>query len=157
MHCPFCEANDTKVVDSRLSAEGDKVRRRRQCIICQGRFTTFEVAELEMPRIVKQDMRIEAYDPLKLRRGLELALEKRPIGIGAIDEIIDNIEHKLRRASEREIPARRLGEWVMIELKERDEVAYIRFASVYLSFQDVEAFKHIIDRLAQNEHLHANE
>jgi transcriptional repressor NrdR len=118
---------------------------------CQARFTTFEVAELDTPRIIKQDKSIETYNSSKLRRGLELALEKRPVDPGSVEKIIDNIEYRLRREPDREIPARRLGEWIMAELKELDEVAYIRFASVYLSFQDVEAFKHIIDRLASRE------
>lgn len=150
MYCPFCNASDTKVIDSRLSKEGDKVRRRRSCPECGGRFTTFEVAELDMPRIIKQDKRIEAFDANKLRRGLALALEKRPVDLGSIDDIIDQVEYKLRTSSEKEIPARQLGEWVMQALKDLDEVAYIRFASVYLSFQDVEAFKHIIDRLSKH-------
>lgn len=147
MHCPFCNTADTKVIDSRLSLDGEKVRRRRECVHCGARFTTYEVAEVALPRIIKQDNRREAFDHDKLRAGMLKALEKRPTSTGQIDAALRRIEQRARASGERELPARQLGEWVMEELRELDEVAYVRFASVYRRFQDVNAFREEIERL----------
>lgn len=147
MHCPFCNHEDTKVIDSRLAGEGAQVRRRRECEKCGERFTTFESAELVMPRIIKNDGRRVPFDEYKLRAGMLRALEKRPVSTEAIEESLARIEHKLQVAGEREIRARQLGEWVMNELKTLDEVAYVRFASVYHHFQDVNAFREEVERL----------
>lgn len=150
MRCPFCSEPDTKVIDSRLANEGDSVRRRRECLTCGERFTTFETAELVMPRIVKQDGTREPFNEEKLRGGILRALEKRPVETDDIDEALNRIMHRLRATGDREVPSRVLGEWVMDELRDLDEVAYVRFASVYRSFQDVNAFREEIERL-QNE------
>lgn len=147
MHCPFCNHEDTKVIDSRLAGEGAQVRRRRECEKCGERFTTFEGAELVMPRIVKHDGTREPFDEKKLRAGMMRALEKRPVSTEAIEEALARIAHKLQVAGEREIKSRQLGEWVMQELKALDEVAFVRFASVYHRFQDVNAFREEIERL----------
>jgi transcriptional repressor NrdR len=149
MHCPFCKAPDTRVVDSRLGGDGDQVRRRRECVECGERFTTYETAELSMPRIIKQDGTRQMFDETKLRSGLTKALEKRPVSIEKIEESISHIKHKLLSAGEREVDARTIGEWVMEELQKLDHVAYIRFASVYLSFEDVDAFRKMIEKLEQ--------
>jgi transcriptional repressor NrdR len=146
MRCPFCGADETKVIDSRLANEGDSVRRRRECLTCSERFTTFETAELALPRIVKGDGTREAFDEEKLRRGMQRALEKRPVDTEKIEAAISRIKHQLRASGDREVPSRLLGEWVMEELKELDGVAYVRFASVYRSFEDVSAFREVIER-----------
>lgn len=148
MHCPFCGANETKVVDSRLVAEGQQVRRRRECIGCHERFTTYEAAELLMPRVIKADGTRQPFDEDKLRAGVQRALEKRPVGIEAIEAAITRIKQCLRATGEREVPSRLVGETVMAELRKLDQVAYVRFASVYRSFQDVNEFKKEIDRLS---------
>lgn len=150
MRCPFCGEPDTKVIDSRLANEGDSVRRRRECVTCGERFTTFETAELVMPRIVKRDGTRVPFDEEKLRSGIMRALEKRPVQMEAIEAAINRIKHNLRATGDREVNSRQLGEWVMDELRELDEVAYVRFASVYRSFQDVNAFREEIERM-QNE------
>ena len=149
MHCPFCKAPDTRVVDSRLGGDGDQVRRRRECTECGERFTTYETAELSMPRIIKQDGTRQTFDESKLRSGLTKALEKRPVSIEQIEESISHIRHKLLSIGEREVGARTIGDWVMEELQALDHVAYIRFASVYLSFEDVDAFRKTIEKLEQ--------
>ena len=149
MHCPFCAAIDTKVIDSRLVAEGDQVRRRRECFDCKERFTTYEIAELVMPCIVKQNGIREPFDEIKLRAGLQRALEKRPVAVEALEAIIQRIKHALRATGEREIGSRVLGELVMAELRTIDPVAYVRFASVYRSFQDISEFREAIDNLQQ--------
>lgn len=149
MHCPFCGANDTKVIDSRLVAEGEQVRRRRECLACEERFTTFETAELVMPRLIKQDGSRQPFDEEKLRAGMQRALEKRPVSIERLDAAIAHIKHKLRATGEREIKSLVLGELVMGELQKLDEVAYIRFASVYKRFQDLNEFREEIDRLSR--------
>lgn len=149
MHCPFCGANDTKVIDSRLVAEGDQVRRRRECITCAERFTTYETAELVMPRIIKQNGVREPFDESKLHAGLMKALEKRPVSIERVDEAINRIRHNLRATGEREVSSRMVGEEVMRELRQLDEVAYVRFASVYRSFKDLNEFRAEIDRLSR--------
>jgi transcriptional repressor NrdR len=147
MYCPFCAHEETKVIDSRLSAEGQQVRRRRECLKCAERFTTFESAELVMPRVVKSDATREPFDESKLRSGMLKALEKRPVSSEAVDAAVNHVCHKLRTLGEREVPARLVGELVMDELHRLDEVAYVRFASVYRSFQDVDAFHDEIERL----------
>jgi transcriptional repressor NrdR len=147
MHCPFCSHEDTKVIDSRLAGEGQQVRRRRECEKCGERFTTFETAELVMPRIVKNDGTREPYDEAKLRSGMTRALEKRPVSTEDMEEALARVIHKLQVAGEREMRSRQLGEWVMEELKVLDGVAYVRFASVYRSFQDVNEFREEIERL----------
>src|SRR5690606_6242913 len=147
MHCPFCAHEETKVTDSRLAGGGAQVRRRRGCLSCGERFTTFESAELVMPLVVKSDHRRVPFDEAKLRAGMERALEKRPVSRESLDEAISRINHKLRNMGEREVPSRVVGELVMEELHHLDEVAYVRFASVYRSFQDVEAFRQEIERM----------
>jgi transcriptional repressor NrdR len=147
MHCPFCAHEETKVIDSRLSAEGQQVRRRRECLKCEERFTTFESAELVMPRVIKSDATREPFDEAKMRAGMLRALEKRPVSSEAVDAAVSHVCHKLRTLGEREVPARLVGELVMDELHRLDEVAYVRFASVYRSFQDVDAFREEIEQL----------
>jgi transcriptional repressor NrdR len=147
MHCPFCGAEDTKVIDSRLTGEGAQVRRRRECLSCGERFTTFEVAELVMPRIVKRDGTRDPFNESKLRGGIVRALEKRPVPTERIEDAISRIQQRMRASGEREIASGQLGEWVMDELRKLDQVAYVRFASVYRSFQDVNAFREEIERL----------
>ena len=148
MHCPFCNADDTKVIDSRLVAEGGQVRRRRECGVCSERFTTFELAELVMPRVIKSDGSREPFDEDKLRAGLQRALEKRPVSIEKIEISLSQIKHFLQVTGEREISSRIIGEEVMRQLHELDEVAYIRFASVYRSFQDLSEFQDELNRLS---------
>ncbi len=150
MHCPFCGAFDTKVIDSRLVSEGNHVRRRRECITCEDRFTTYESAELVMPRIIKQDGTREPFNEDKLLAGLNKALEKRPVSIEKVEEAINRIKATLRSTGEREIQSRDVGEEVMKELRDLDEVAFVRFASVYRSFKDLNEFREEIDRLSQD-------
>lgn len=150
MHCPFCNADDTKVIDSRLAAEGAQVRRRRQCTLCQERFTTFEIIEAVMPRIIKSNSRIEPFDSEKLKRSIQLPLQKRPVDSDRIEAMISRIEKALRQMGEREVSSKVLGEIVMSELKIMDDVAYVRFASVYRDFQDIEAFKQVLSSLSDN-------
>jgi transcriptional repressor NrdR len=150
MHCPFCGAVDTKVIDSRLVAEGNQVRRRRECITCSERFTTYESAELVMPRIIKQNGEREPFDEVKLQAGLLKALEKRPVSIERVEEAISRIKNKLRATGEREIQSRIVGEEVMNELRGMDEVAYVRFASVYKSFKTLDEFTREIDELTRD-------
>lgn len=147
MYCPFCGHIETKVNDSRLAAEGRQVRRRRECLACGERFTTFETAELVLPLVVKSDASREPFDEAKLRGGMLKALEKRPVSPEQLEEAVSRIGHKLRSLGEREVASRVVGELVMEELRHLDEVAYVRFASVYRSFQDVEAFREEIERL----------
>ena len=154
MHCPFCGAADTKVIDSRLVAEGAQVRRRRECLTCVERFTSYETAELLLPRLVKRDGNREPFNEEKLRAGMSRALEKRPVGVEQLEEALSRIIHRLRAMGEREISSRILGEEVMLELKQLDEVAYIRFASVYRHFKDLNEFREEIDRLETEERDH---
>jgi transcriptional repressor NrdR len=147
MHCPFCGHTETKVIDSRLAGEGRQIRRRRECLACTERFTTFEAAELLLPIVVKSDRSREPFDELKLRRGMQKALEKRPVSRESVEDAAARICHKLRSLGEREIASRGIGEMVMEELRHLDEVGYVRFASVYRSFQDIEAFRKEIDQL----------
>ncbi|HKZ74304.1 MAG TPA: transcriptional regulator NrdR [Steroidobacteraceae bacterium] len=150
MHCPFCGHEETKVIDSRLAGEGRQIRRRRECLACSERFTTFESAELVMPLVVKSDRSREPFDEAKLRGGMMKALEKRPVAQEAVEAAVSSICHKLRALGEREVHSRAIGELVMDELRHLDEVAYVRFASVYRSFQDVEAFRDEIERLGHH-------
>lgn len=149
MHCPFCGTHETKVVDSRLVAEGQQIRRRRECISCHERFTTYETAELLMPRVIKNDGSRQPFDEDKLRAGIQRALEKRPVSIEEIEACITRIKQRLRATGERELPSREVGEAVMAELRKLDEVAYVRFASVYRSFQDIREFREEIERLSR--------
>ena len=147
MRCPFCGAHETRVLDSRLVNEGDQVRRRRECKACKERFTTFEVAELMMPRVIKRDGNREIFEEHKLRSGMLKALEKRPVESDAIEAAINRIKRELMESGEREIPVQALGEKVMKELSLLDHVAFVRFASVYRSFQDVSEFTEMINSL----------
>lgn len=147
MHCPFCHADDTKVIDSRLVGAGMQVRRRRECLQCKERFTTYETAELVMPRIIKRDGRRVPFDEEKLRAGMLRALEKRPVTTEAFEVAVNELKRRLRESGEREMNARLFGEWVMEELRKLDEVAYVRFASVYRRFQDINEFRDEVTRL----------
>ncbi|MGB1327900.1 MAG: transcriptional regulator NrdR [Porticoccaceae bacterium] len=147
MFCPFCNADDTKVIDSRLVANGGQVRRRRECGACGERFTTYELAELVMPRVIKTDGTRQSFDEDKLRAGLQRALEKRPVSIEQIEVAISEIKHFLQVTGEREIPSKIIGEEVMRQLRELDAVAYVRFASVYRSFQDISEFQAELNKL----------
>lgn len=149
MHCPFCNVQDTKVIDSRLSGDGDQVRRRRECLECQERFTTYENIELTLPRIIKQDGSREMFSIDKLRSGFLHALQKRVVATDLVEKSINKILHKLRTSGDREISSQMIGEWVMDELKILDQVAYVRFASVYRSFKDLEDFRIEIDKLSK--------
>lgn len=140
MRCPFCGFADTRVVDSRLLGDGDQVRRRRECLECNARFTTYETADLSLPRIIKRDGRREPFTDEKLRRGLAKALEKRPVPTERIDAAVDQIKRRVRQAGDRELASATIGDWVMEELRRIDQVAYVRYASVYRSFEDVRAF-----------------
>lgn len=150
MHCPFCHHEDTKVIDSRVSEDGTTIRRRRECERCAERFNTFETAELKMPAIVKSDGRRETFDERKLRTSFERALQKRPVGSEQIEDAVRAVMHALRTSGERELPSLRVGEFVMAELKKLDQVAYVRFASVYRKFEDVQAFREEIERLERD-------
>ncbi|MGI9205994.1 MAG: transcriptional regulator NrdR [Woeseiaceae bacterium] len=147
MHCPFCSHEETKVIDSRLAGEGRQIRRRRQCLDCNERFTTFESAELVMPRLIKSDNSRQPFDESKIRNSMVRALEKRPVSADDFEQAIGRLIHKLRTMGERELPSRLIGEMVMEELRDLDEVAYVRFASVYRSFQDITEFEDEIKRL----------
>jgi transcriptional repressor NrdR len=147
MYCPFCSAQDTKVIDSRLVADGYQVRRRRVCNECHERFTTFEVAELVMPHLIKSDGRREPFDDEKLLVGINRALEKRPVSIEAIEGAVNKLKSTLRATGEREVTSKMVGELVMELLKSLDKIAYIRFASVYRSFEDVKEFGEEIAKL----------
>ena len=151
MHCPFCSAVDTKVIDSRLVAEGNNVRRRRECITCAERFTTYEAAELVMPRIIKAGGIREPFNEDKMTAGLMKALEKRPVSIERVEEAVTKIKASWRATGEREIDSRAVGELVMSQLRDLDEVAFVRFASVYRSFKDLDEFRQEIDRLSNEE------
>ncbi len=147
MRCPFCGAMDTKVIDSRLSGDNDQIRRRRECLECQERFTTYETAELNLPRVVKSDGSREPFSEKKLLAGLQKSLEKRPVAMDDLHLAMSRLKHRALVAGEREVSTGKLGEWVMEELLKLDHVAYIRFASVYLSFEDIASFRDVIERL----------
>jgi transcriptional repressor NrdR len=147
MHCPFCGHEETKVADSRLAGEGRQVRRRRECLACGERFTTFETAELVMPMVIKSDRSRQPFDETKLRAGMLRALEKRPVASDDVEAAVQRVCHRLRGLGEREVASRQIGEMVMEELRHVDEVAYVRFASVYHRFQDIDAFRDEIEQL----------
>jgi len=151
MHCPFCVALDTKVIDSRLVTGGESIRRRRECVECGERFTTFESAELVMPKIIKTDGSRQPFDEHKLRSGITRAIEKRPVSVESVEEAINWIMSSLRATGEREVESTQLGEWVMEVLKKLDKVAYVRFASVYRDFKDVQAFTKEIEELEKSD------
>lgn len=151
MFCPFCNADDTKVIDSRLVADGHQVRRRRECLACHERFTTFETAELVMPRIIKRDGSREPFNEDKLRNGLLRSLEKRPVSTEQIELLINKIKSQLRATGERELSSKLLGNLIMDELVKVDKVAYVRFASVYRSFKDIREFGEEIARLGEGD------
>lgn len=150
MMCPFCGHDDTRVIDSRLGKEGNNIRRRRECIACGKRFTTYERIEEALPLIVKKDGRREAFDRTKIIGGLKKACEKRPISISSIEKMVDRIELSMQESGEKEIDASRIGEAIMEQLRDIDQVAYVRFASVYRSFKDINEFmselKEILDK-----------
>lgn len=150
MHCPFCHKPDTRVADSRLIDDGAQVRRRRQCEGCGERFTTFESVEFKLPMIIKADGRREAFAVEKLRDSLEHCLHKRPAGAASIDAAVAAIVKRLRGFGDREVPSRRVGDWVMAELRRIDQVAYVRFASVYRKFEDVQAFREEVEQLERD-------
>ena len=155
MRCPFCSHIDNRVIDSRLSRDGDVTRRRRECARCERRFTTYERVEEILPLVVKKDGRRETYDRLKVLAGLKKASEKRPISIATIEEVADRIERSLQNLGDKEVPSATIGEEVMRQLYDLDKVAYVRFASVYRSFQDLDAFmqelKELIDERSSGE------
>ncbi|MDC9728249.1 MAG: transcriptional regulator NrdR [Methyloprofundus sp.] len=150
MRCPFCTAQDTRVVDSRLASEGDQVRRRRECAECKERFTTYEATEFNLPRIIKRDGLREPFNELKLRAGILRALEKRPVSSDQIESALTRIKKTLMSKGDREIQALVLGELVMKELASLDHVAFVRFASVYRSFQDVSEFTELVAGLQKD-------
>ena len=149
MYCPFCSANDTKVIDSRLVSDGHQVRRRRECLACHERYTTFESAELVMPRIIKRDGSREPFNEDKMLSGLTRALEKRPVSMEQIELAVNKLKSQMRATGEREISSEMLGDLIMEQLKSLDKVAYLRFASVYLSFEDISEFADEITRLGK--------
>lgn len=147
MQCPFCRAPDTRVIDSRLAEEGEQVRRRRECERCAQRFSTFEKAQLLMPSVIKRNGTAVPFKEEKLRHGIESACFKRPVTDEQIDHAVDTVMRKLRHTGEREVPSRQIGEWMMEELHVLDHVAYVRFASIYRSFQDANAFVEEVGKL----------
>ena len=149
MFCPFCCEQETKVIDSRLVTEGQQVRRRRECMVCHERFTTFESAELVMPRVIKRDGSREPFNEDKLRAGLQRALEKRPVSTEKVEQCILSLKSQLRATGEREVSSELLGNLIMNALRELDKVAYVRFASVYRSFEDIREFGEEIARLGE--------
>ena len=150
MRCPFCSRFDDKVIDSRTAREGEVIRRRRECLDCKRRFTTYERIEENLPAIVKKDNRRETFDRTKVMAGLKKACEKRPISSAALEASVDRIEKRLQEYGESEVPARIVGEEVMRELHQLDQVAYVRFASVYREFKDIDQFMETIKALAQD-------
>jgi len=150
MHCPFCSANETKVIDSRLVSDGHQVRRRRECLACHERYTTFETAELVMPRIIKRDGSREPFNEDKMRNGLVRALEKRPVNTEEMELAINKLKSQLRATGEREVSSEMLGNIIMEQLKQLDKVAYVRFASVYRSFEDIREFGEEIAKLGND-------
>jgi transcriptional repressor NrdR len=147
MKCPFCSHADTQVVETRVSEEADVIRRRRQCASCEKRFTTYERPEVNFPAIVKKDGRRIEYERTKLQASMSLALRKRPVSTDQVDTAIERIEEKLLNLGAREVPSQRIGEMVMRELRRLDKVAYVRFASVYRSFEDIDEFKTLVDEV----------
>lgn len=156
MHCPFCSHTDTRVIDSRLAGEGRQVRRRRECGACGERFTTFETPELVMPRVIKRDDRREPFDHAKLRSGVVSALQKRPVASEDIERLLERVTHRLQTVGEREVSSGFIGDIVIEALRELDEIGYVRFASIYRSFQDVTEFQDEIQRLRSLSRLRAD-
>ena len=150
MHCPFCQHSDTRVIDSRVSDDGATIRRRRECSACGERFSTQETVELKLPAIIKDDGRREAFDARKLRTGFDRALHKRPVSEEQIEAAVRAVVHQLRMTTERELPSRKVGEFVMSELRKLDHIGYVRYASVYRSFEDVADFREELDRLERD-------
>lgn len=150
MHCPFCQHGDTRVIDSRVSDDGATIRRRRECEACGERFSTLETIELKLPAIIKSDGRREHFDARKLRQSFDRALHKRPVSEEQIEAAVRSVVHDLRRTTERELPSRRIGEFVMAALRKLDHVAFVRFASVYRSFEDIADFRDQLDRLEKD-------
>ena len=144
MRCPFCNHDDTQVVETRDSDEGDVIRRRRKCQKCDKRFTTYERSDVAMPAVVKRDGSRVEFDPAKLRASMQLALRKRPVSVEQVDAALEHIQETLLTEGNREVPSSRLGEFILRELKDIDKVAYVRFASVYRSFEDVDEFRQLI-------------
>lgn len=147
MYCPFCQAEDTKVIDSRLVGETNQVRRRRECVACAERFTTYELVELSLPYVVKRDGTRVLFSEEKVRSGMMKALEKRPVSRAAVDAAVVQVVKRAKAGGERELLSQLVGEWVMEALKQLDHVGYVRFASVYRSFQDINAFREEIEKL----------
>jgi transcriptional repressor NrdR len=147
MKCPFCNHLDTQVVETRISEDADFIRRRRQCGACEKRFTTYERPEVNFPTVVKKDGRRIEYESAKLRASMNLALRKRPVSTEQVDSAIERIEEKLLNLGLREVQSPRIGELVMRELKKLDKVAYVRFASVYRSFEDIDEFRALVDEV----------
>lgn len=147
MKCPFCGNVDTQVVETRMAEDGDFIRRRRQCAACEKRFTTYERPDVNFPAVVKKDGRRNEYERAKLLSSMNLALRKRPVSTEQIDGAVERIEEKLLNLGVREVPSTRIGELVMRELKKLDKVAYVRFASVYRSFEDIDDFKTLVDEV----------
>lgn len=150
MHCPFCQHTDTRVIDSRVSDDGATIRRRRECEACGERFSTLETIELKLPAIIKSDGRREPFDARKLRQSFDRALHKRPVSEEQIEAAVRAVVHDLRMTAERELPSRRVGEFVMQQLRKLDQVAFVRFASVYRAFEDVADFREELDRLERD-------
>ena len=150
MHCPFCQHSDTKVIDSRASEDGATIRRRRECEACGERFSTLETIEIKLPAIIKSDGRRDGFDARKLRAGFDKALQKRPVSEEQIEAAVRAVIHQMRMSGERELPSRRIGEFVMDELRKLDHVGYVRFASVYRSFEDVADFREEIEKLERD-------
>ena len=150
MRCPFCRDLENRVVDSRLGKDGDAIRRRRHCERCGRRFTTYERIEEVLPLVIKKDGRREPYDRAKLMSGLKKACEKRPVPIEALEKTLDQIERSLQELGEKEVPSTKIGDAVLAKLKETDEVAYVRFASVYLSFKDAGELMNEVQRLMRS-------
>jgi transcriptional repressor NrdR len=149
MKCPFCSHSETQVVETRISEDGDSIRRRRQCASCEKRFTTYERPDVTFPAIVKKDGRRIEYERAKLLASMKLALRKRPVSIEQIDSAVERMEEKLLSLGAREMPSAQIGELVMRELKKLDKVAYVRFASVYRSFEDIDEFKTLVDEVGR--------
>ncbi|WBX92169.1 transcriptional regulator NrdR [Pseudoxanthomonas mexicana] len=150
MHCPFCQHSDTRVIDSRVSEDGATIRRRRECEACGERFSTLENIEIKLPAVIKSDGRRDTFDARKLRAGFDRALQKRPVSEEQIEAAVRAVIHAIRMSGEREIASRRIGEFVMNELRKLDHVGYVRFASVYRSFEDVADFREEIEKLERD-------
>ncbi|RXR01406.1 transcriptional regulator NrdR [Pseudoxanthomonas composti] len=150
MHCPFCQSSDTRVIDSRVSEDGATIRRRRECEACGERFSTLETIELKLPAVIKSDGRRDQFDARKLRQSFDRALHKRAVSEEQIEAAVRAVIQQLRRTTERELPSRRVGEFVMAELRKLDHVAFVRYASVYRSFEDVADFREELDRLERD-------